>query len=428
MQLLNKIIQSMFIKTIITGTGLFVLPSFLMAQNSSSPYSVLGIGDLENSSFNRYTGMANAGVALRDPKNINNSNAASLTGLNEHFYTFEISTRYKQAIFDGAGVTAPDNKSADFAVRRINLAMKVSKKWGSSIGLQPFSTANYSYSALKNIQGTIKNVAASYEGDGGVNQFYWANGYQLTKNTSIGVTSSFLFGSLQQTENLISSDNTTASLTTKQNIYLRNYYFNFALQTGFRINSKWQTRYGITYSPKTDLYAEYTTDVTSSDGVSIKNEVTKNDYFTLPGNLNLGIAFIKNAQNTYTINAQSQNWGNLNYKGANYQLVNSNKLSIGFQHSSTESNYYKQVYERSYFQLGAYAGQSYLKVKNVPITDFGGSIGFGINSRTSPIGLLMALEGGRRGTSNKNILSENYLNLNFTFSYVDVLFRGKKYY
>jgi hypothetical protein len=428
MQPLNKITQPMFIKIIIAGAGFFVVPSFLHAQNSSSPYSVLGIGDIENSSFNRYTGMANAGVALSDSKNINNSNAASLTGLNQHFYTFEISTRYKQAIFDGAGVTAPDNKSGDFAVRRINLGMKVSKRWGSSVGLQPFSTANYSYSAYKNIQGTLKNVAASYEGDGGVNQFYWANGYQLTKNTSIGVTSSFLFGSLQQTENLISSDNTTASLTTKKNIFLRNYYFNFAMQTGFKINSKWQTRYGLTYSPKTDLYAEYTTDVTSSDGVSIKNEITKNDFFTLPGSINAGIAFIKNAEYTYTINAQSQNWGALNYRGTNYQLLNSNKLSLGFQHSKTEKNYYKQVYEKSYFQLGLYAGQSYLKVKNIPITDFGGSIGYGINSRTSPISLLMALEGGRRGTSNKNILSENYINLNFTFSYVDVLFRGKKYY
>jgi len=419
----------MFMKITVFASAMFLtLPLISGAQNSSSPYSVLGIGDIENSSFNRYTGMANAGVALSDSRNINNSNAASLTGLNEHFYTFEISTRYKQAIFDGAGVTAPDNKSADFAVRRINLAMKVAKRWGSSVGLQPFSTANYSYTALKNIQGTLQNVVAGYEGDGGVNQFYWANGYQVSKNTSLGITSSFLFGSLQQTESLLSSDNSTVALTTKQNIYLRNYYFNFALQTGFKINSKWQTRYGITYSPKTDLFAEYATDVTSDDGVAIKSEITKNDYFTLPGNINIGIALINSNQYTYTINAQSQNWGGLKYKGTNYELVNSNKLSIGFQHSKSERNYYNRVYEKSYFQMGVYAGQSYLKVKNVPITDFGGSIGYGINSRTSPISLLMALEAGRRGTTNKNILSENYINLNFTFSYVDLLFKGKKYF
>lgn len=407
---------------------LLLLPVVTIAQNNSSPYSVLGIGDIENSSFNRYTGMANAGVALTDGRNINNSNAAALTGLNEHFYTFEISTRFKQSYFDGAGVTAPSNKSGDFAVRRINLAMKVARRWGSSVGLQPFSTANYGYTALKNIGGTLENVAASYTGEGGVNQFYWANGYQLTRHTSVGVTPSFLFGSLSQTENLLSGDNTTVLLTTKQNTYLRNYYFNFGLQTGFRINKKWLSRYGITYSPKTDLFAEYTTNVTSDDGVDIKNEVIKNDYFSLPGSINLGIAFIKDSKYTYTINAQRQNWSNLNYRGTNYQLVNSNKISFGFQNSKKERNYYNNEYEKGYFQFGLYAGQSYLKVKNVAITDIGGSIGFGLSSRTSPINLLIALEGGRRGTVNKNVLSENYVNLNFTFSYVDLLYKGKKYF
>ncbi|MCW3093322.1 MAG: outer membrane protein [Ferruginibacter sp.] len=415
-------------RSIIAVAGLvFILPHIVMAQNTSSPYSVLGIGDIESSSLNRYTGMANAGVALTDPRNINNSNAASLTGLHEHFYTFEISTRYRQAIFKGLNISAPDNKSADFAVSRINLAMKVAKRWGSSVGLQPFSTANYSYTAFKNIGGTLQNVAATYEGEGGVNQFYWANGYQLTKNTSIGVTASFLFGSLRQTENLLSGDNSTVSLATIQNTYLRNYYFNFAMQTGFRLNSKWQTRYGITYSPKTDLYAENTTNVTSADGVAIKSDAIKNDFFTLPGNLNLGVAFIKNSLNTFTVNAQSQNWSSLNYQGTNYQLVNSNKLSFGFQQSKREKDYYNREYEKGYFQLGFYAGQSYLKVKNVQITDIGGSIGYGINSRTSPISMLIALEGGRRGASTPNILSENYINLNFTFSYIDLLYRGKKY-
>ncbi|CAN5581514.1 membrane protein [soil metagenome] len=416
------------ISTKIFAGLLILLPNIIKAQNNSSPYSVLGIGDIENSSFNRYTGMANAGIALTDTRHINNSNAASLTGLNEHFYSFEISMRYKQSIYTGGNVDASYNKSADFAIRRINLAMKVSKKWGSSVGLQPFSTAAYSYNALKNIQGTLTNVAASYEGEGGVNQFYWANGVKLTKNTSIGLTSSFLFGSLRQTENLLGSDNVTPELTTVQNTYLRNYYFNIGLQTSLQLNKTWDTRYGITFSPKTDLFAEYTTDVTSSDGVSLKNDVTKNDYFTLPAIVNAGIAFIKDAKYTFTINGQYQNWSSLKYQGNNYQLVNSNKLSLGYQNSFKAKNYYNREYEKGFFQLGLYAGQSYLKVKNVPITDIGASIGYGMISKRSPISLLIALEAGKRGTTNKNILSDNYFNLNFTFSYVDFLSNGKRYY
>lgn len=418
-------LKKVFIAGVIFHMG---LPLMTSAQNSSSPYSVLGIGDIEESSFNRYTGMGNAGVALTDTRNINNSNAASLTGLTEHFYTFEIATRYKQSIFKNGGVSDASNKSADFAVRRINLAMKVAKRWGSSVGLQPFSTANYSYTALKNIGGTLQNIEASYEGDGGVNQFYWANALKISKYTSIGVTSSFLFGSLSQTENLLEADNSTVSLTTKQNTYLRNYYFNFGLQTGFDLNKNWKTRYGITFSPKTDLFAEYSTNVTSSDGVSIKNEITKNDYFTLPQKIVAGIALIKNDATTFTVNAQMQNWGSLNFRGTNYELVNSNKLSLGFQQIRKEKNYYNREYETGYFQLGLYAGQSYLKVKDTQITDFGGSIGYGLNSRTSPIGILLALEAGRRGASNTKVLTENYINFNVTFSYIDLLFKGKKYY
>ncbi|MEP7143280.1 MAG: hypothetical protein ABI707_10440 [Ferruginibacter sp.] len=416
-------------KPIVAGAVLFiVLPRFAIAQNDSSPYSVLGIGNIETSGFNRYTGMADAGVALSDNRNINNSNAASLTGLNEHFYTFELSGRFRQTIFKGLGITAPNDKSGDFEVNRINLAMKVAKHWGSSVGLQPFSTANYSYTALKTIGGTLQNVSASYEGDGGVHQFYWANGYQLSMYTSIGVTSSFLFGSLRQVENLLSGDNTTVSLTTTQNTYLRNYYFNFAMQTGFRVNSKWESRYGITYSPKTSLFAEYTTDVTGSAGDSIKSDAAKNNFFTLPGNINAGIAFVKNAKYTYTINVQSQNWGALNYKGTNYRLVNSNRISFGFQQSNRQKDYYNREYEKGYFQMGFYAGQSYLKVKNVQITDIGGSVGYGINSKSSPMSVMIALEGGRRGASNTNILSENYINLNLTISFIDLLYKGKKYF
>ena len=34
------------------------------AQNNTSPYSLIGIGDIEKSSFDRTSGMGHAGVAL----------------------------------------------------------------------------------------------------------------------------------------------------------------------------------------------------------------------------------------------------------------------------------------------------------------------------------------------------------------------------
>ena len=415
------------IKIIITAGCLFALPILLTAQNNSSPYSVIGIGDIETSFFNRYTGMANAGVTLSDERYINNSNAASLTKLREHFYSFEMSSRLRQVVYSGAGVLAPNNKTTDFAVRRINLAARLTKNWGSSIGLMPFSTSAFNFIANKNIQGTLLNIPASYQGDGGVNQFYWANGVNIAKNISIGVTSSFLFGSLNQTEQILSSDLST-SLTTRNSIYLRNYYFNFAAQAKKQLTKKWLSTYGVTYSPKTSLMSQGTVNVTSNSITTINNIITNNNYFTLPETYNAGIALIKNNKYTYTVNGQFQNWNAVRNVGSNYQLVNSNKLSVGFQNSIRARNTYGQEFEKGFFQLGIYAGNSYIKMDNNQLTDFGASIGYARNSKVSALGYIISLEAGRRATKDASQLQENYINLNFTISYLDYLVGRKKYF
>ena len=403
------------------------LPIASLAQVNSSPYSVLGIGDIESSSFDRYTGMASAGVALSDSRYIHNSNAASLTGLVQRFFSFELSERYKQVLYTGGGVQPTNNQTSDFQMRRLNIATKITKRWGSSIGLMPFSTSSYNFTSNKVVVGTYQNLAATYQGTGGVNQVYWANGYRITKNTSIGVTSSILFGSLAQTENLESSGATGTLITTSNN-FLHNYYFNFSLLTKLKLNKHWLSTYGITFTPQTFLYSTTTVNVTdSSTNAILKAGTPLYSHFNLPMGINAGIALIKDNKYTFTINAQTQNWGSLNYSGQNYQLVNSNRISIGFQSSSLLRNYYNQDYEKGFFQLGLYGGNSYLKVNNQQLMDFGATIGYGRNSSKSALGWVAAMEVGREGSPSSAILSQNYVNLTITLSFLDFLNKVKNF-
>jgi hypothetical protein len=113
-----------------------------------------------------------------------------------------------------------------------------------------------------------------------------------------------------------------------------------------------------------------------------------------------------------------QKWSSLKYAASDYQLVNSNKLSIGFQHSLKTRSPYGIKYEKGFFQMGLYAGKSYLKLDNHQVTDFGGSIGFARNSKSSLLGYIILLEPGRRGTRSTAQLRENYFNINSTFSYL----------
>ena len=143
--------------------------------------------------------------------------------------------------------------------------------------------------------------------------------------------------------------------------------------------------------------------------------------------MNAGIALIKDNKYTFTINAQTQGWGSLNYSGQNYQLVNSSRVSIGFQSSSLLKNYFNQDYEKGFFQLGLYGGNSYLKINNEQLTDFGASVGYGRNSFRSSLGWVAALEVGRQGSTNTSVLSQNYINLTITLSYLDFFNSNKKY-
>src|SRR5258705_13551290 len=49
------------------------------AQNVSSPYSILGIGDIENNDYGRYDASGGAAVSRREAGFYNFSNPASLT-------------------------------------------------------------------------------------------------------------------------------------------------------------------------------------------------------------------------------------------------------------------------------------------------------------------------------------------------------------
>ena len=82
---------------------------------------------------------------------------------------------------------------------------------------------------------------------------------------------------------------------------------------------------------------------------------------------------------------------------------------------------------KRFFQVGGFYNSSYLQVRNQPVKEFGVTAGMGgiIGN-----GLLytLALEAGRRGTTQQKLIKENYVQLTFSFSYRDFLAsKGRKY-
>src|SRR5436190_11509207 len=120
---------------------LFFVCANVFAQNNASPYSIIGIGDIQQSYFDRTDGMANTGISLSSTRYLYHANPASYAQLDDHFFSMEVAARYKSVNYSGSGVSISSNKSSDISIEKLAFALKLKNWWGVSIGLMPYSTS-----------------------------------------------------------------------------------------------------------------------------------------------------------------------------------------------------------------------------------------------------------------------------------------------
>ncbi len=427
----------------ITLVTLFLLGSLqqLIAQNNVSPYSILGLGDIEKSYFDRTTSMGHTGLALSSNRFLYHANPASYAALDDKYFNFEIAARYKGISYAGTPITAASkSQTSDFQFKKVTVALKLKKYWGVSAGLLPFSTQNYSFLGNKNVEGLPEPVLAYYEGSGSINQFYFANSFKILENKAkttkltVGIQAAYLFGQLQQEETLLTNV-TDSTLITKRNIETGGFNFKGGLQFNTNLNKKVKLLAGATGSLQTDLKADYKLNVTDGGNTIIENNSYRNTYFKVPVMYGAGVAATIKDKYTFAVDYNFQNWNASNTKGFNYQLVNSQKVSGGFEYSNKLLLRDQQgntiALERYFFQAGVFYSDSYLKIKGEQLKDYGVTIGGGFNAlkfTRGSLGMQLGLEVGKRGTTNNGLIRENYTQFNITLSYRDIWYTNVKRY
>ena len=365
--------------------------------------------------------MANTGIAYRNDKYAINNNPASYSALQRQFFTFEISARGQFVSYKGTPLNGNSATNKDFAIKRLSVATKINKWWGTSGGITPYSTSNYEFSSVKNIQGTSGTVPVTYDGSGGVNQVYWGNSFQLFKHLSVGVTASYLFGSLTQTEDLVTDGLSTTLTTTRQTFY-KNFNFVYGAQYYTPVGKRWDVGIGGTYQPAHHLAADATVIVTdNATQISSTSDDKKSADFKLPNATAVGFTITKDKKYTLSADYKYAGWAATNFAGGNYSLLNSSKASVGFEISNKVKN---TTFEKNFMQAGVYYGNSYLSVNGQQLNEMGVTFGYGlfrIKDRfgQSTLGVSMNLDIGQRGTTSAGLIKENYVNFTISVSYRD---------
>ena len=360
--------------TMVTGMA-------IAQNNTNSPYTRYGYGDLSDQSFGNSKAMGGIAFGLRDGAQINPLNPASYTAIDSLTFLFEGGVSLQNMNISGSGVKLnAKNSSFDYLAMQFRLHPRIAM----SIGLLPFSNVGYSVSDSKVDNGVSQT--RSFTGDGGLHQLYGGIGVKVLKNLSLGVNASYFWGDITRTRTIIyPATSESYSYIQQMGVSISDYKLDFGTQYTLDFNKKHSMTIGAVFSPKHKLNNDYT--VTTQ--VSTTNSNNLDATLELPNTFGVGFTYNYDKRLTVGADYSLQQWSKTKF-GVNtsddavredfnetYTYCNRHKVSVG-------AEYIPNLMGRSYlshikYRLGAYYTTPYYKIGGKEATrEYGVTAGFGL--------------------------------------------------
>ena len=409
---------------------LFTSVTFLAQRTSSSPYSYFGIGDEFSATTVEQSSMGGIGVAFSHYKYLNFTNPAALANLKYTTYSFG-ALNNDLTIKSGSSKQTATSTSLSY----VALAFPIGRKAGFSFGMQPISSVGYSLSnAISNPDGSTSEISV-FQGSGGVNRFYGSFGIKVLKELSIGIEADYSFGNI---ENSIINQRADVVLATKYNeiTNVRGGSVKFGAQFKKELKNKLTLNAGATVKLGNDLNVTGDDYLYSLTFAGIGSEIPRDTISTslIDGQFNFPIKSIIGLGvgkfDKWYAGIEYEDQGAISASGllANtngaYRYDYSNRIALGgfyLPKINSISSYWQRVTYRAGIRFektgllvdGNGNGTNFTNIK-----DFGMSFGLGLPlKRLSTVN--MGFEFGKRGTTENNLIQENYFNLRLSLSLTD---------
>ena len=232
----------------VTGTA-------IAQNNTNSPYTRYGYGDLSDQSFGNSKAMGGIAFGLRDGAQINPTNPASYTAIDSLTFLFEGGVSLQNMNISGGGLKLnAKNASFDYLAMQFRLA-----PWmAMSVGLLPYSNVGYTVSDSQTTDNGLA-YSRSFTGDGGLHQMYVGAGVKVLKNLSVGVNASYFWGDITRTRGMFYPGTSSYdSYQRKMVTSISDYKLDFGAQYTQALTKKSSLTIGAVYSPKHKLNNDYT--------------------------------------------------------------------------------------------------------------------------------------------------------------------------
>ncbi len=387
---------------------------------TSSPYSLYGLGAINQSSIGRTNGMGYTGIGLKTSNQINNLNPANfaLIPQGSFFYDIGIKGEYNQYSNKADSETKTTINFSNLA-----LAFRIAEGLGAGISLVPYSEMGYSLIGINtNIEGTDETFISNVNGIGGLSELKFNLGYTVLPNLRFGANASVLFGNIEENENFSINQSTFSATETTNYSGIR-----FGLGMQFDVTENFTL--GSTIQFPTSLKGAIKRSVTKSlDGTEITVEDGESDSssdFNMP--LELGIGLSTNIMDSFTLSADYKK----NYWNATGQTESLGSYSdqdiygIGLEYVKNPTGY--KYTDRIRYRTGFNYDNGYLSINGKKVEGYNITAGIGI-----PIGqgqrsmMNLSYSYGSKGQIQNILIKENFHLLTLNLSLEDLWFQKRK--
>ena len=400
------------IKKLIVLASVFFAINSWSQDNTASPYSFYGLGEVKFKGTQDSKSMGGLSV-VGDSIQLSLMNPASYSKLK--LTTFAVGGTNSSGKQSTTNETEKAQRTS-FDYLAIGLPLG---KVGIAFGLMPYSAVGYRNE--NTIETSEDTRYFKSQGNGYINKVFIGSSYAFSDNLSLGLDLAYHFGDFTNdfTESVTAPDFTQYTTRERNTTQMNGVTYNLGLLYNRKISPKLNFTSSITYSSEGKLNTESSrniaTVVYTSTGTELSSDsediVLPNKQLIIPSRLSFGLGLGENKKwlvGTEVSFTQNKNLVNRFTDNTNVTYENSTRFALG--------GYYIPKYDSfsSYLDRIVYrAGFKYenigLVINNESIKDYGMNFGLGFPLGFSKVDL--GFEFGKRGTTNNNLIEENYFNL-----------------
>lgn len=355
-----------------------MLSGVAVAQNNTnSPYTRYGFGQLEDPGLANSKGMGGVAYALRDKYQVNFANPASYSAVDSLTFIFDGGISLQNTNFsDGTIKRNARNSSFDYITMQFRLA-----RWaGLSLGLLPYANIGYNFGEMReNEDVPSSSSSVQYSGNGGLHQLYVGAGFKLWKNLSVGANIAYLWGNVTRQRQLsFPYDSEIFTTIISSSADVKSYKLDIGLQYTQHFGKKNALTLGVVYSPGHDLKGNAVeTRQTGTDANATISQERIPGGFSIPTTWGGGLAYVYDNRLTVAADVMMQDWQKASYQGETDVFCKRSKASLGteFIPNPMSRNYLGRIK----YRVGGYYSLPYYKINGMRAArEYGVSAGFGL--------------------------------------------------